>query len=32
MLMISHVSKRRRAWLLGLSALLGAVGLLLLAL
>ena len=32
MLLMIHVSDRRRAWLLGLSALLGAAGLLLLAL
>jgi hypothetical protein len=32
MLMMFHVSDRRLAWLLGLSALLGAAGLVLLAL
>jgi hypothetical protein len=32
MLMMIHISDRRLAWLLGLSVLLGAVGLLLLAL
>jgi hypothetical protein len=32
MLLMIHISDRRLAWLLGLSVLLGAVGLLLLAL